>query len=220
MTIASKTWFSQDELNRAYEQEIAAKDDLAKQMKELKKDYDFTRDQYESEVNAKSEMQKALSKSNTELNEWRQKYEEEAVVKNGQLEETNKGLVSELNTLGDEMLAAKSKVSLSLNQGTRRSESDRQTVPVYSKYLNKIHIFRFSNLNVSKSDMKMTSPIWHLIWKLFNAKPLLWTKNNAPTISLSRKPSKFTLYDMDHGIWFIQYGPYDSLDMIQLKWFP
>ena len=128
-------------------------------MKELKKDYDFTRDQYESEVNAKSEMQKALSKSNTELNEWRQKYEEEAVVKNGQLEETNKGLVSELNTLGDEMLAAKSKVSLSLNQGTRRSGSDRQTVPVYSKYLNKIHIFRFSNLNVSKSDMKMTSPI-------------------------------------------------------------
>ena len=128
-------------------------------MKELKKDYDFTRDQYESEVNAKSEMQKALSKSNTELNEWRQKYEEEAVVKNGQLEETNKGLVSELNTLGDEMLAAKSKVSLSLNQGTRRSESDRQTVPVYSKYPNKIHIFRFSNLNVSKSDMKMTSPI-------------------------------------------------------------
>ena len=83
-------------------------------MKELKKDYDFTRDQYESEVNAKSEMQKALSKSNTELNEWRQKYEEEAVVKNGQLEETNKGLVSELNTLGDEMLAAKSKVSLFL----------------------------------------------------------------------------------------------------------
>ena len=79
-------------------------------MKELKKDYDFTRDQYESEVNAKMEMQKALSKSNTELNEWRQKYEEEAVVKNGQLEETNKGLVSELNTLGDEMLAAKSKV--------------------------------------------------------------------------------------------------------------
>ena len=91
-------------------------------MKELKKDYDFTRDQYESEVNAKSEMQKALSKSNTELNEWRQKYEEEAVVKNGQLEETNKGLVSELNTLGDEMLAAKSKVSLSRNQGTRRSD--------------------------------------------------------------------------------------------------
>lgn len=122
MAIASKTWFSQDELNRAYEQEIAAKDDLAKQMKELKKDYDFTRDQYESEVNAKSEMQKALSKSNTELNEWRQKYEEEAVVKNGQLEETNKGLVSELNTLGDEMLAAKSKVSLSRNQGTRRSD--------------------------------------------------------------------------------------------------
>ena len=122
MTIASKTWFSQDELNRAYEQEIAAKDDLAKQMKELKKDYDFTRDQYESEVNAKSEMQKALSKSNTELNEWRQKYEEEAVVKNGQLEETNKGLVSELNTLGDEMLAAKSKVSLPRNQGTRRSD--------------------------------------------------------------------------------------------------
>ena len=81
-------------------------------MKELKKDYDFTRDQYESEVNAKSEMQKALSKSNTELNEWRQKYEEEAVVKNGQLEEANKGLVSELNTLGDEMLAAKSKVNI------------------------------------------------------------------------------------------------------------
>ena len=117
----SKTLFSQDELNRAYEQEIAAKDDLAKQMKELKKDYDFTRDQYESEVNAKSEMQKALSKSNTELNEWRQKYEEEAVVKNGQLEETNKGLVSELNTLGDEMLAAKSKVSLPRDLGTIRS---------------------------------------------------------------------------------------------------
>ena len=77
--------------------------------------------QYESEVNAKSEMQKALSKSNTELNEWRQKYEEEAVVKNGQLEETNKGLVSELNTLGDEMLAAKSKVSLPRDLGTIRS---------------------------------------------------------------------------------------------------
>merc|ERR1719394_2321767 len=114
---------SQDELNRAYEQEIAAKDDLAKQMKELKKDYDFTRDQYESEVNAKSEMQKALSKSNTELNEWRQKYEEEAVVKNGQLEETNKGLVSELNTLGDEMLAAKSKI-LQLERVKVRYEND------------------------------------------------------------------------------------------------
>merc|ERR1719420_1394601 len=92
-------------------------------MKELKKDYDFTRDQYESEVNAKSEMQKALSKSNTELNEWRQKYEEEAVVKNGQLEETNKGLVSELNTLGDEMLAAKSKI-LQLERVKVRYEND------------------------------------------------------------------------------------------------
>jgi len=206
MTIASKTWFSQDELNRAYEQEIAAKDDLAKQMKELKKDYDFTRDQYESEVNAKSEMQKALSKSNTELNEWRQKYEEEAVVKNGQLEETNKGLVSELNTLGDEMLAAKSKVSLSRDQA------------FHLKYLKSIHTFRFSNLNVSKSDMKMTSPIWLLIWKLFNARPLLWTKNNAPTISLSRKPSKFTLYVMDQKIWFIQYGSYDIGHIVHLIW--
>merc|ERR1719420_2443052 len=92
-------------------------------MKELKKDYDFTRDQYESEVNAKSEMQKALSKSNTELNGWRQKYEEEAVVKNGQLEETNKGLVSELNTLGDEMLAAKSKI-LQLERVKVRYEND------------------------------------------------------------------------------------------------
>ena len=56
-------------------------------------------------------MQKALAKSNTELSEWRQKYEEEAVVKNGQLEESNKELSNDLAKLGDEMLAAKSKVS-------------------------------------------------------------------------------------------------------------
>ena len=56
-------------------------------------------------------MQKALAKSNTELSEWRQKYEEEAVVKNGQLEESNKELTNDLAKLGDEMLAAKSKVA-------------------------------------------------------------------------------------------------------------
>ena len=52
-----------------------------------------------------------MAKSNTELSEWRQKYEEEAVVKNGQLEESNKELTNDLAKLGDEMLAAKSKVA-------------------------------------------------------------------------------------------------------------
>lgn len=107
-----------------YEQEQDAREALAKQHRELKKDYDFVRDQYEGEVNAKLEMQKALSKSNTEvkyrfrkhllsklkLSEWRIKYEEEAVVKNKQLEDANKELSKELHDLGDEMLASKSKV--------------------------------------------------------------------------------------------------------------
>ena len=100
-----------DELNRLYEQEQEARDTLAKNHRELKKDYDFVRDQYETEVNAKLEMQKALSKSNTELTEWRQKYEEEAVVRNQELEEANKGLNKELHDLGDEMLASKSKIA-------------------------------------------------------------------------------------------------------------
>lgn len=61
-------------------------------------------------------MQKALAKGNTELSEWRLKYEEEAVVKNGKLEENNKELTADLQKLGDEMLAAKSKVNQFSNQ--------------------------------------------------------------------------------------------------------
>jgi hypothetical protein len=56
-----------DELNRLYEQEQEARDLLAKSQRELKKDYDFVRDQHEIELSAKLDMQKALSKSNTEV---------------------------------------------------------------------------------------------------------------------------------------------------------
>ena len=59
---------NRDELNRLYEQEQEARDGLAKTYREIKKDYDFVRDQYENELSAKLEMQKALSKSNTEVN--------------------------------------------------------------------------------------------------------------------------------------------------------
>ena len=99
-----------DELNRAFELEQDARDAMAKQIKELKKDLDYVSDQHQGEINAKLEMQKALSKGNTELAEWRHKYEEEAVVKNQQLEEQNKALTNELNQVGDEFLGAKSKV--------------------------------------------------------------------------------------------------------------
>ncbi|CBY20534.1 unnamed protein product [Oikopleura dioica] len=112
-----------DELNRLYEQEQDAREILAKQHRELKKDYDFVRDQYEGEVNAKLEMQKALSKSNTELSEWRIKYEEEAVVKNKALEDANKELSKQLHDLGDEMLAAKSKIT-QLDRVKDRLEGD------------------------------------------------------------------------------------------------
>ena len=104
-----------DELNRAFELEQEARDAMAKQIKELKKDLDYVSDQHQGEINAKLEMQKALSKGNTELAEWRHKYEEEAVVKNQQLEEQNKALTNELNTVGDEFLGAKSKVGNTLN---------------------------------------------------------------------------------------------------------
>ena len=118
-------------------------------------------------------MQKALAKSNTELSEWRQKYEEEAVVKNGQLEESNKELSNDLAKLGDEMLAAKSKVS------------DLEKLRKVLKY-----DFRFFNLSVSKSVMKMTLLTWLLIWKLFNVRQPAWTRSKELTISLSKKPSR------------------------------
>ena len=56
-----------DELNRLYEHEQEARDTLAKSYREIKKDYDFVRDQFEMETSAKLDMQKALSKSNTEV---------------------------------------------------------------------------------------------------------------------------------------------------------